>query len=46
MSKELKRVAALSMVAGSIGPLLLFIFVIIGHDPWYARNISFRLPEC
>ncbi|MED1407550.1 ABC transporter permease, partial [Bacillus mycoides] len=36
MSKELKRVAALSMVAGSIGPLLLFIFVIIGHDPWYA----------
>ena len=36
MSKELKRVAALSMIAGSIGPLLLFIFVIIGHDPWYA----------
>ncbi|WP_144508493.1 ABC transporter permease [Bacillus mycoides] len=36
MSKELKRVAALSMIAGSVGPLLLFIFVIIGHDPWYA----------
>ncbi|MDM5157068.1 iron export ABC transporter permease subunit FetB [Bacillus sp. DX1.1] len=36
MSKELKQVAALSMIAGSLGPLLLFIFVIIGHDPWYA----------
>ena len=52
MSKELKRVAALSMVSGSIGPLLLFIFVIIGHDPVCAaiyrsdyRNVSWKCDD-
>jgi putative ABC transport system permease protein len=35
LSNELKKVIAISMAGGTLIPLLMFIFVVIGHDPWY-----------
>lgn len=35
LSKSLKQIIALSMIGGTLVPLLFFIFVVIGHSPWY-----------
>ena len=46
MSKELKRVAALSMVTGSIGHFYYLSLLLSDMIRGTPRNISFRLPEC
>lgn len=35
LSKPLKKIMAFSMIGGTLIPLLFFIFVVIGHSPWY-----------
>ncbi|WP_416828533.1 ABC transporter permease [Ectobacillus polymachus] len=35
LSQPLKKIMALSMIGGTLIPLLFFIFVVIGHSPWY-----------
>ncbi|MBZ4645693.1 MAG: iron export transporter permease subunit FetB [Clostridia bacterium] len=35
MSKELKKIIAVSMVAGTLASLCYFLFVVIGLQPWY-----------
>lgn len=35
LTKSLKHVIIISMVAGTFGPLLFFIFIVIAHKPWY-----------
>ncbi|MGC4376611.1 iron export ABC transporter permease subunit FetB [Fictibacillus sp. Mic-4] len=35
LSGELKKVIAFSMIVGTFGPILFFIFVVIGHTPWF-----------
>jgi putative ABC transport system permease protein len=35
MSKELKKIIAVSMVTGTLASLCYFLFVVIGLQPWY-----------
>jgi putative ABC transport system permease protein len=35
LSKKIKSVIALSMIAGTVASLIFFLFVVIGLNPWY-----------